>query len=44
VGFEAYTSLKRSDYNIIIGLNESKTAPIGDEIAINLLIEAVKQK
>ncbi len=41
VGFEANTKLKRGDYGITLGL-EDVNAMIGNEVHINLLIEAVK--
>lgn len=45
VGFEAFTTLKRSDYGIMTGLNTPRNeSPIGDKIEINLLIEAVAQR
>lgn len=42
-GFEAHTSLKRSDYGINWGLNFPGGGPLGDEVDITLLIEGVSQ-
>ncbi|UCG11385.1 MAG: YceI family protein [Deltaproteobacteria bacterium] len=41
-GFEASTTLKRSDYGINYGLDSQGGGAVGDEVEISLLLEAIK--
>jgi polyisoprenoid-binding protein YceI len=41
-GFEAGTTIKRSDYGINYGLGEGQGGAVGNEVEITLLIEGIK--
>ena len=41
-GFEASTSIKRSDYGMNYGLGEGQGGSVGNDVEITLLIEGIK--
>ena len=41
-GFEASTTIKRSDYGITYGLDDKGDGTVGNEVEISLLVEAIK--
>lgn len=41
-GFEASTTLKRSDYGITYGLDDKGGGAVGDEVEVTILLEGIK--